>query len=129
MGSATGLGGTHSSGGTLANYGSWTGVSMATILNLYGGSTSSSIRVTDVSGSGPTYTYDNLNGTGISFWNNSSTVAVTPNQPLTMILAYYYNGTSIGSSNGPLRTIAVGSEGLYEQGNMSWRSIVKLEIL
>jgi hypothetical protein len=54
---------------------------------------------------------------------------VTPTQPLTMIVAYYLNGTAIQLDPGPLRTITVGPEGYYTTGSYSAKMVVKIEIL
>lgn len=125
----TANGGTRSSTGTLANYGTYTGVPILTLCNLVGGITSSnSVRITGSDGFASTLTYAQVNAQGIATYNSAG-VQVTPTQPITMIIAYYVNGTSIPVDPGPLRVMFVGSEGLYTTGSLNARLVVKVEIL
>ncbi len=125
----TATGGTRSSSAVLANFGSYTGVSVASLLDLVGGVTSSnSIKVTASDGYATTYTYGQLTGQGVATYNSNGT-AVNATQPLTMIVAYYLNGTSLASGTGPLRTMIVGQEGLYTSGNVNAKMVVKIEVL
>ena len=122
-------GGTRSSSGTLANYGTYTGVPILTLCNLVGGVTSSnSVRITGSDNFTSTLTYAQINAQGIATYNSAG-VQVTPTQPITMIIAYYVNGTSIPADPGPLRVMFVGSEGLYTTGSLNARLVVKVEIL
>jgi hypothetical protein len=122
-------GGTRSNSGTLANYGSWTGVPILTLCNIVGGVTSSnSVKISDIGGGSTTYSYAAVNAQGTATYDSTG-ASVTPTQPLTMIVAYYLNSTAISSSNGPLRTITVGPDGYYTPGNLSWKQIVKIEII
>jgi len=125
----TANGGTRSSSGTLANYGAYTGVPIMTLLNYVGGVTSSnSAKVTASDNYTNTYTYQQLNGEGVATYDSTGS-AVTPTQPLTMIVAWYLNSTALASNTGPLRTMYVGSEGLYSSGNMNAKMTIKIEIL
>jgi hypothetical protein len=127
--SYTADGGTHSSGGSLGNFGTYTGVPILVLCNLVGGvSGGNSVNVTGSGNYVVTYTSAQLNGQSIDTWDSSNN-PVTPTKPLTMILAYYCNSTALSSSVGPLRTIIVGSEGYYMQGNLSNKSVFKIEIL
>jgi DMSO/TMAO reductase YedYZ molybdopterin-dependent catalytic subunit len=129
MTSYTANGGTRSSSGSLANFGAYTGVPIMDLLNLVGGVTSSNtIKVTASDGYTSTYTYDQLSGTGIATYDSTGATA-TPTQGLTMIVAYYLNGTSLASNVGPLRTMFVGPDDLYSSGNMNAKMVVKLEVL
>jgi len=127
--SYTADGGTRSSSGKLANYGTYTGVPILTLLDTIGGVTSSNtVRVTASDDYATTYTYEQLNGQGITTYDSEGNV-VTATQPLTVIVAYYLNGTNLDSSAGPLRIITVGPEGYYTMGNLSAKMTVKIEIL
>jgi hypothetical protein len=86
------------------------------------------VKITSSDNFTTTYTYSQLNGQGIATYDSAGN-AVTPTQPLTMIVAYYYNGTSLASGVGPLRTIAVGPEGYFTTGSTSARQAIKIEIL
>jgi hypothetical protein len=128
MGSYTANGGTRSNSGSLANFGSYTGVPLATIVSLYGGSSNSTIKVTASDNYTTNYSYGQLSGQNVLSYNSNGT-QVNATQTQTMILAYSLNGASIGSSAGPLRTIIVGPEGLYTSGSTSAKMVVKIEIL
>src|SRR5208283_5949753 len=113
-----------SNGGTLGNFGLYTGVPILTLCNQVGGLTSSeTITVTGSDGYKVTYSYAQANGQGIGTYNSAGT-AVTPTQPLTMIVAYFLNGANIPSGTGPLQTIAVGPDGLYTTGRVSAKLVV-----
>jgi hypothetical protein len=127
--STTGLAGTRSNSGTLANFGTYTGVSIMTLCNQIGGITSTnSVRMTGSDGFTATLTYSQLTGQGISTYNSTG-AAVNATVPLTPIIAYYWNGTIIQPDPGPLRVMFVGPEGLYSQGSVNARLVVKVEIL
>lgn len=126
--SITANGGTRNSKGVLGNYGAYTGIPIMTLLNYIGGvTTSNSIVVTASDDYQTTYTYQQVNGQDISAYDSEGNPA-TPTKPLTMIVAYYINGTALGNDPGPLRTIIVGSEGLYTSGNLSAKMVAKIEI-
>ena len=125
----TANGGTRSSAGTLSNYGAYTGIAINTLLNLVGGITSNNtVRITASDTYVSTYTYQQINGQGIATYDAQGNTA-TPTQPLTMIVAWYLNGTALASNTGPLRTMYVGAEGLYSSGNLNAKMVVKIEII
>jgi hypothetical protein len=127
--SFTGIGGTRSSGGSLSSYGTYTGVSIMTLCNQIGGITSTnSVRMTGSDGFTSTLTFAQLNSQGIATYNSTG-VAVNATQPLTPIIAYYWNGTILQVDPGPLRVMFVGPEGLYTPGNINARLVVKVEII
>jgi DMSO/TMAO reductase YedYZ molybdopterin-dependent catalytic subunit len=122
-------GGTRSSGGTLANFGTYTGVPILTLCNLVGGVTSSNtVKITGSDNFTSTLTFAQVNAQGIATYDSTG-AQVTPTQPITMIVAYYVNGTSIPADPGPLRIMFVGTEGLYTPGSLNARLVVKVEIL
>ena len=125
----TANGGTRSSSGTLANYGAYTGVPISAMLNSVGGITSTNtVRITASDNYVNTYTYQQISGEGIATYDSQGNPAA-PTQPLTMIVAWYLNGTALASNTGPLRTMYVGPDGLYSSGNMNAKMVVKIEIL
>jgi hypothetical protein len=129
LSSYTANGGTRSNTGTLANYGSYTGVPILSLCNLVGGTNSSTtVRVTGTDGFAVNYTYNQLSTQGIATYNSSG-AQVNATQSLTMIVAYFFNGTNFSTGIGPLRTIIVGSEGLYTPGSLSARMVWKIELL
>ncbi len=130
----TANGGTRSSSAKLGNFGSYIGVPIMTLLNKVGGvAEGDTIKVTSSDEYSTTYTYAQVNSpgtaTGIAYYDSSGN-PVTPTQAVTMIVAYFVNGTNLASAGtGPLRTMIVGSEGLYFTGNLSAKMAVKIEIL
>jgi DMSO/TMAO reductase YedYZ molybdopterin-dependent catalytic subunit len=122
-------GGTRSSSGTLANFANYTGVPILNLCNLVGGVTSSNtVRVSASDDYSVTYSYAQMNGEDITTYDSAGN-QVTPSQPLTMIVAYYQNGTGLPSGVGPLRIMIVGPEGLYTSGSLNARLVVKIEVL
>ncbi|MFB3889360.1 MAG: hypothetical protein ACE14S_07705 [Candidatus Bathyarchaeia archaeon] len=128
LASYTASGGTRSSSGKLSNYGTYTGVPMLTLCNMIGLTSSSAVKVTSSDGYTTTYTYTQLNAQGVTTYDSSGNPVIAT-QPLTLILAYLMNGTSIPSADGPLRTMIVGPEGLYSTGSLSAKLVAKIEIL
>ncbi|PVX23181.1 MAG: hypothetical protein CW691_11385, partial [Candidatus Bathyarchaeum sp.] len=53
---------------------------------------------------------------------------VEATKPIKVVLAYYCDGAELGSSDGPLRLVALGSEGLITEGHYWIKSVVKIEI-
>lgn len=131
MPSTSGLGGTKSASGSISNYGTYQGVSVLYLCNLVGGiQNGSTIRTVDVTGNYTVdFTYAQVqNGTGFNTYNTSGT-AVSATQPLTLMLAYSYNGSELSSSNGPLRAVIVGSEGLVTDGSFWNKQVAKIQII
>jgi hypothetical protein len=129
MESYTANGGTRNNAAILGNFGAYTGVPIMDLLDLVGGVTSAnSVKLIASDGYASTYTYAQLSGGGIAMYDASGAL-VTPAQPITMLVAYYVNGTSIELSSGPLRTMYVGPEGLYSQGNMNSKMVTTIEIV
>jgi hypothetical protein len=125
----TANGGTRSSTGTLANYGAYTGIAINTLLNLVGGVTSANtVRITASDAYVSNYTYQQINGQGIATYDAQGNTA-TPTQSITMIVAWYLNGTALASNSGPLRTMYVGADGLYSTGSMNAKMVVKIEVV
>jgi len=130
--SYTANGGTKSKGGTITTYTNVTGVSFQTLLNLVGGMTSSnSIRVTGSDGYQTTFTYQQVTGnaSAINTYNPTTGAPVTASQPMTMIVAYFANGTTLSTSNGPLMTAIVGPQGLLTDGSSWAKLLVKIEVI
>ncbi|MCW3999696.1 MAG: molybdopterin-dependent oxidoreductase [Candidatus Bathyarchaeota archaeon] len=130
--SVSGTGGTKSGIG-LGNYGIYTGVPLLTICSLVGGFSSTNIiRFTASDNYVTTYTYQQAHGQDIPMYDQNQNSA-TPTHGLTVIIAHHLNGTALphetSSDPGPLRIMAIGSDGYYMQGNLSPRMVVKIEIL
>jgi DMSO/TMAO reductase YedYZ molybdopterin-dependent catalytic subunit len=128
MESYTANGGTRSSSGSLANFGSYTGVPIMHLLELVDISNGDSVKITASDGYSSTYSYSLLSGEGVATYDATGATK-TPAQSLTMIVAYYLNGTVLPSNVGPLRTMYIGSEGLYSSGNLNAKMVVKIEIV
>ena len=110
--------------------GNFTGVPVLTLLNLVGGVTSSeNVTFTGSDGYQVTFTYQQVHGQEINTFDPTTGAAVQPSQPLTVIVAYYCNDTSIASGKGPLTVAIVGPQGLYTNGYWWAYLLVKIEII
>lgn len=126
----TGAGGYKRANGINQGVGIYTGVPILTICNLVGGITSSNtIRVTASDKYQATYTYNQVNGQELNTYDPITGDATQVTNPLTMMVAYYINGTSLPSSDGPLSIAFVGPQGLLTDGRLWTRLLVKIEIL
>lgn len=110
--------------------GNFTGVPILILLNLVGGITSTeNVTITGSDGYKVTFTYQQVQGQGLNTYDPTTRAAAQPSQPLTMIIAYYCNGTTLASDKGPLSAAFVGPQGLLTQG-MYWAYfLVKIEII
>lgn len=110
--------------------GNFTGVPFLTLLNLVGGITSSeNVTVTGSDGYQTTFTYQQVQGQGINTFDPITRAAVSPSQPLTLMVAYNCNGTSIPSGLGPLSVAIVGPQGLLTNGFWWAYLLVKIQII
>jgi len=113
------------------NYsGNFTGVPALTLLNLVGGIKSSeNVTFTGSDGYQVTFTYQQVHGQEVNTFNPSTGAVVQPTQPLTVIVAYYCNGTSIASGKGPLTVAIVGPQDLYTNGYWWAYLLVKIQVI
>jgi len=110
--------------------GNFTGVPILTLLDLVGGITSNeNVTVTGSDGYKMTFTYQQVNGQGLNTYDPNTKSAVQSSQPLTMIIAYYCNGTNLGSDKGPLSAAFVGPQDLLTQSRYWVYFLVKIEII
>ena len=110
--------------------GNFTGVPILTLLNLVGGITSGeNVTVTASDGYQTTFTYQQVHGQGINTYDPTTNAQIQPSQPLTVIVAYYCNGTSLASDKGPLTVAVVGPQGLFTNGSWWAYFLVKIEII
>jgi hypothetical protein len=110
--------------------GNYTGVPILTLLSLVGGITSSeNITVTGSDSYQVTFTYQQVQGQGLNAYDHTTGAAVQPSQPLTIIVAYYCNGTSLASGRGPLTVAIVGPQGLLTPGKYWAYLLVKIKII
>ena len=126
--SYTAMGGYITEGGKIF-FGNYTGVPILTLLDLVGGITSNeTVTVTGSDGYQWTFTYQQVQGQGLNTYDPNTGAAVQASQPLTMIVAYYCNGTSLPSGTGPLTIAIVGPQGLVTPGAYWAYLLVKIEI-
>ena len=110
--------------------GNFTGVPILTLLNLVGGITSGeNVTVTGSDGYQVTFTYQQVRGQGINTFDPTTGATVQPTQPLTVIVAYYSNDTSVASGKGPLTVAIVGPQGLYTNGYWWVYLLDKIEVI
>jgi hypothetical protein len=127
MPTTSGWGGYYKSTSNSTGY--FVGVSVQYLCNLAGGlSSSCSIQIadTDVSPYSKTFTYQQIvdaQSSTLTFYNNQTGQAQTPNQPLSLIFAYSCNGSNLPSNWGSYRLMVVGPEGLLMTASYSISSI------
>jgi hypothetical protein len=110
--------------------GNFTGVPFLTLLNLVGGITSSeNVTVTASDGYQTTFTYQQVQGQGIKTYDPTTRAVAQPSQPLTVMVAYYCNGTSLPSGTGPLSVAVVGHQGLLTNGFWWAYLLVKIQVI
>jgi DMSO/TMAO reductase YedYZ molybdopterin-dependent catalytic subunit len=128
--SYTADGGTKSSSGSIKNIGTYTGVPILDLLDLVGGvSSGDSVKVTASDDYVSSISYQQLNGEGIGTYDAEAN-PVEANETLTMIVAYYMNGTALSAEDvGLLRIAVVGPEGVITSGNVWAKFVVKIEIV
>src|SRR5208283_1068463 len=126
--SITANGGYNETSTGLIYTGNLTGVPVLTLLNLVGGITSSeNVTFTGSDGYQVAFTYQQVHGQEINTFDPTTGAAVQPTQPLTVIVAYYSNDTTIASGKGPLTVAIVGPQGLYTNGYWWAYLLVKIE--
>ena len=128
LGSYTSSGGYITEAGNVT-FGNYTGVPMVTLLNLVGGlKNGENITAIGSDGYHVTFTYQQVQGQGLETYDPTTLLPVEPSQPLTMIVAYYCNGTNLPSGQGPFSIAIVGSQGLITPG-VYWTYLLdKIEI-
>jgi hypothetical protein len=110
--------------------GSFTGVPFLTLLNLVGGITNSEkVNVTASDGYQTTFTYQQVQGQVLNTYDPSTRALVQPSQPLTVMVAYYSNGTELASGTGPLSVAIVGPQGLLTNGFWWAYLLVKIQVI
>ncbi|MBC7120605.1 MAG: hypothetical protein H5T33_03375 [Candidatus Methanosuratus sp.] len=125
----TSLGGLVTSAGSISRVLNYTGVPLSTLCEMLGGFNSSiSLLVTAADGYSLAYSYEELVG-NVTTYDPVTGDEVPHNEPLTPILAYFVNGTTpLPSSDGPLRLVYVGPEGLTTDGHNWIKNVVKIEL-
>lgn len=87
----------------IGGFGEYTGVPLVTLLNLVGGITANqTVKITGSDGYSMTYTFQQVNGRGYVTYTQVTSSESSAPQPLTLVLAYYLNGTALTSDVGPL---------------------------
>jgi len=110
--------------------GNFTGVPFLTLLNLVGGIKSNeNVTVTASDGYQTTFTYQQVQGQGLTTFDQNTRAEVQPLQPLTVMVAYYCNGTSLASDIGPLSVAVVGPQGLLTNGFWWAYLLVKIQVI
>lgn len=131
--SYTAFGGSVNKLGNLGNLGYYTGVPISTFVAMVANPSSSySVNVTGADGYSTIFSYDNLTGNLQTFDNATGKTLVQHNQTLTVMLAYYINGTVLPgpypSGVGPLRIAIVGPEGLITTSSLWAKWVVRLQV-
>jgi len=113
--------------GAINNLGNYTGISLVTLCSLVGGIDSGeSLVIKSVDNSSQTYNYSQVMGDFVTY-DNTTGDQVQPNESLTPILAYYFNGENV--TDGPLKIAIVGTDGLATYKPFWAENVVELDIL
>ncbi len=128
----SGLGGKYKSADGVFAYGTYSGVSMTTLLNLVGGISSSQyLYVKGVDNYVKNYTYAEVTGTGLTMYDPATVSVATPASPVTMILAYQLNSTStnLEAKDGAYLMVSfVGQDGYATIANMFAKYVVEIRV-
>ncbi len=114
--------------GISSDIGNYTGIPLTTLCNLVGGvSNGTSLLITASDNYTIRLSYLQLNGNWTTF-DNTTGQLVNQTQPLTPIIAYYYNDANLTSDMAPLQLALVGPEGLLTQGKYWVHYVVSIQI-
>jgi hypothetical protein len=128
-----GLGGKYKSANGIFDYGTYSGVSMTTLLNIVGGMSSGQVLcVKGADNYVKNYTYTEVTGTGLTMYDPATVAVATPAHPVTMILAYHLNSTSINLpsyTDGSYMMVSfVGADGYATIANMFAKYVVEIRV-
>jgi len=122
-------GGFITSAGHIVGPDTYKGVLFNTTMSLVGGyNRSTSVRITASDGYSLMYTYAQLSG-NVTTYDPKTANEVSHNKTFFPILAFYINGANLSSSEGPLRLMFVGPEGLIVDGHLCIKFVSKIEVL
>jgi molybdate/tungstate transport system substrate-binding protein len=122
-------GGLMTSSGTIKSIGTYTGVPLSTLYNMIGGITNeTTVRVTASDDYSMVFTYDQLTSGEFITFNPVTGDEVEPTKTIRVVLAYFCDGEPLDASDGPLRLVAIGPEGLITEGHYWVKCVVKIEI-
>jgi hypothetical protein len=129
----SGSGGKFKSQTGTTDFGTYTGISITTLLDLVGGMNSSQVLcVTGADGYAKNFTYTQVTCTGLTMFDPATNNTVTPAHPVTMIVAYYYNGTATSlptyTDGSYLITAFVGQDGYSTTANLFCKYVAKLQV-
>jgi len=113
--------------GAINDLGNYTGVSLVTLCSLVGGINSGeSLVIKSIDNTSQIYNYSQVMGDFVTY-DNITGDQVQPNDSLTPILAYYFNGQNV--TDGPLKIAIVDSEGLATYKPFWAENVVELDIV
>jgi len=111
-----------------SDLGNYTGIPLTALCNLVGGIGNGSILITAIDNYSIALSNAQLNGNWTTY-NNTTGQPINQTQPLTPIIAYYFNDANITSAQGgPLQLAIVGPEGLLTDGKYWVHSVVSINI-
>jgi molybdate/tungstate transport system substrate-binding protein len=122
-------GGFMTSAGEIKAIGTYTGVPLSTLYNMVGGITNkTTVRVTASDDYSMVFTYDQLTSGEFITFDPVTGDEVEATKTIKVVLAYFCDGEPLDPSEGPLRTVAIGPEGLITEGHYWVKAVVKIEI-
>lgn len=122
-------GGLMTSSGSIKSIGTYAGVPLSTLYNMVGGITNeTTVRVTASDDYSMVFTYEQLTSGEFITFDPVTGDEVEATKPLKVVVAYFCDGEALEEGDGPLRTVAVGEDGLISEGHYWIKSVVKIEI-
>jgi len=131
LASYNGRAGFETSDGSIEGIGNYTGVQLITLCNLVGGiGTNDSVQITGSDGYSMVFSYNQMIGNGFVTYDPVTGNEVSSTETLTLVVAYYENGTKLTYDNGsPLRLVILGKDGLLTDGHYWVKWIAKIQIM
>jgi hypothetical protein len=122
-------GGYLTSAGRVVGPDTYKGILLNATMSMVGGyNKSTSLRITASDGYSLMFTYAELSG-NVTTYDPKTANEVQHNKTFVPMLAYFINGANLSSSEGPLRLVYVGPEGLIVDGHLSIKFVSKIEVL
>lgn len=123
------IGGLKTSAGSIRAIGNYTAVPISEICGLVGGiSSENSIRVTAADNYSMMFSWTELSGEFITF-DPTTGDEVNSTEDLVPALAYKVDGKSLDPSDGPIRLVVLGNEGLITEGHFWIKQVVRIEVI
>jgi hypothetical protein len=129
--STTGPGGLfRTANGSAITIDNYTGVPLATVLDMVGGINNTSVvRIIGSDNYYQDFSFDEVVNGNFTTYDPTTGYVVLHNETLTPIIAYYKDDVNLTSDEGPLLVAIIGPEGLATEGHYWVKWVTEIEIL